>query len=468
MNNDITYNIRKSLFRRRLMRAKAVYISILISHIMASQIFPFSQTGIEKVRTVMGLLLMLTGIIIILIEFIKTNKAFLLVNDNILILYLCYSVFICIMNYKYGIVDNIKSLVWTTIHFLVVYTFASECPFNLQKSILKKIFILPILFWNITGVYSFYQFLFQISNNINGTAQGWYYNRLFGIYKDPNFSSVTSLCVIFMCLYIYKNNKKYLNRIVCIISIIIQTVYILLAHSRGGWISGIIGLYIYLWTINNKRYSKLLKLITVAFHEILIILMLAVLNVSLAFLPPLFKNTVINRRIAYQTQVSTSEIAKTNVNMTRTDLENKDISNGRFERWRLVLSIYRDKPLTGVSPQNLDNFVKHNYPEIYRNKNFGDFHNGYLAVLIGTGAIGAFMIIIFIIKMVNKFFDTFIMTNKASHIDAPFLGIIVVVAISAMIIQEIFWINSVGTILFWLSLGKLNSLYKINKGMTYK
>lgn len=454
----------KSIFTKKLFWLKAIYISVLISHIMISQVFTFSLNYIEKMRTILGLFFMVLGIAIIFVQFLKTNRYFFAINNKYLFIYLIFSLFVCINNYQYGILNNLKSLIWTSIHFFIIFSFSYECPYDKEKKIFKRIFVLPMIIWTITGLYSFFQFLFQISYNINGRAQGWYYNRLFGIYKDPNFSSIASLCVIFMSLYICTNSKKIFYKFLCVIAIAVQTIYILLAHSRGGWISGLIGLFTYLWVWNGRRiYKKILKFLVTFIQCITVIIVLIQLNVLLSFLPPLLSQTLPTAKVVLQSQEASKEQATASINMDRTDLQDKDISNGRIKRWQLILGIYPDKPFIGISPQNLKSYVKTNYPIIYKNKSFGDLHNGYLAVLMGTGMIGAIIILLFILQMLHKFHAIYI-KDYGSYLYASFAGIIVVVAVSAMIIQEIFWINSVGTILFWLSLGKLNVLYPGVKG----
>ena len=94
------------------------------------------------------------------------------------------------------------------------------------------------------------------------------------------------------------------------------------------------------------------------------------------------------------------------------------------------------------------------HPEIWIVNGGFSYHNGYIAVIVGTGLVGTIVVLGYIIKNVKKFL-LFHIKSSYGQKNASFAAIITVGAVAAMVVHEIFWMNSVTTQFFWLALGTL-------------
>ena len=91
---------------------------------------------------------------------------------------------------------------------------------------------------------------------VNGVVVilGFLWNRLWGVYSDPNYGAVFSAITIIMSLYFYKDAKKPLKALY-IINIILQICYIAFSDSRTGMVSLFCALlvYVYLTALRSKK-----------------------------------------------------------------------------------------------------------------------------------------------------------------------------------------------------------------------
>ena len=108
-------------------------------------------------------------------------------------------------------------------------------------------------------------------------------------------------------------------------------------------------------------------------------------------------------------------------------------------------------------------YAKGEFPNNFIGQREYTVHNIYLDVLTSTGIFGALVLLVFVIKyLIFVFKYLFKSENKKHYFDVLFSVVIVgMIAASALSLSEIFFVNTISVLFFWLLLGK--SVYFIRK-----
>lgn len=464
--------------KKIMSKIESVFIILFLIYLLLNSILPYVNLKPEIIGNAISASFMLAGGIIIIYNFFTNRSLFTKNYAWILWIYIficCISSFTMI---KYGYFDNLKTIIWSCILFGVLYLYTANNNKEQVKKVIKIAFISLSIVWSIAILIGIYQYIMQIGYQVKldgGTslkAQGFFYNRLFGIFVDPNFAAVTSVILLFASWYGYKISSKYWKKSIWILNLLIQLIYIILSGSRTGFVVLTIGFLIYVFLkfkiiLSNKEKNNLMKtIIKGLFTIICIIAAFFVLKTTLEYIPNLINRSNesnINNSVNKGSENNNNNnINKDNVNkveLNRTDLKNKGVSNLRFQLWGDCLKIFKSKMLFGTSPRNLIPYAKDIFPNTYPARGL-DYGNGYLSVLVGTGIVGAIVIFLFLIAIGKKII-VYTLTNKYQkessecELNILSLTIIGIMLVAGFINQELFLINSINTALFWLLLGYL-------------
>ena len=143
-----------------------------------------------------------------------------------------------------------------------------------------------------------------------------------------------------------------------------------------------------------------------------------------------------------------------------------DQSNGRFGIWKDYVMLYKEIGPIGLSPGNymkyvcenhpelfIVNDIKENYPAKYESGIIYHTHNGYLLVLVGAGWIGFALFLAFLGLSLIRVLRKFITEHNISLLFILMCSIIVIVGVTTVFDEGIFFQNNPQTTAFWLSLG---------------
>lgn len=130
------------------------------------------------------------------------------------IIFLALFIITCIINFKYGVTNNMKIIIWMTFQFVLLYLF----DLKRDKKFVTKEFrfvILEILIitsiMNIIGIgmlfanYGFNRIISESKTFIVGVA---YWGRLYGIHTDPNYGAILTTIALIISLYFSLVVKK--------------------------------------------------------------------------------------------------------------------------------------------------------------------------------------------------------------------------------------------------------------------
>lgn len=482
---------------KMLTRIENIYIGMFLIYLILNNILPYVDLHPAIIRNIVSAVFVFFGLLL------SVNNFFLKKNykDKNLILLLLFIVSAGISSLtmiKYGIVDNLKTIIWSIILYCVVFEYARNHTLKDFKGIICKAFAFLTIIWCVCILVGLYQYVNKIcyfvrlDNYPILKAQGFYYNRLFGIFVDPNFSAVCTSLLLIVSAYIFSITKKKLLKNLIIISMIIEYIYIVLSGSRSGLIVLFIGVIVFIWLIIRNLFSgrKLINVLKI----IVVLVVSSSLYIGIYFgtrkvlesVPNLFPNTSEYQQEKMIDDVSNNNQSESSDNkseithysedtlqenthttsLDRSDLEDKDITNLRLDLWLQCINMLKDKLFFGTSPRNLIEYAKDKYPDTYPATGV-DFGNGYIAVLSGTGIVGALFVVIFLIICIKDVFkyifkNQYIGANKGVNVLA--LSIIFMMAIAAAINLEIFLVNTFSTAIFWLMLGYiLNTIGEVKE-----
>lgn len=395
-------------------------------------------------------------------SYIKTPCLFLLIA---FVLSMCIS---SALNARYGFIQNLQSVTWTTLQFGLLYATDKERNIKEYKKQLKAMLAVLCGYVFLANLVSLGMFVFNYGvfgqYSPSGNIIGFVWGRLWGVYSDPNNGSVlaTASVIISICAYKYYNKKAI--RVFLIFNIILDYMYILASDSRTGMLTAFLGiaLVLYLLIVKSEKIKLKGLLKNTACVLVAVIVSFSALAVTKAF------EKGYNSIAIYINTNQSSDKSDLPIMTGRDSADTEsDITNRRFDLWKSGIEIWETSPIYGVSQRNILPYTKENLPDTYLvNNDLGSFdstHNLFLDVLASQGIIGIAIILLFfgcIAVMFIKRLSTD--RNFAASLSEPFnaaiIGLLCVFSCTSMLVLDVLYLNSAETVLFWCTLGYLACL----------
>lgn len=401
-----------------------------------------------------------------------------------LVLFLISYAISSLLNIKYGYYQNFRTLILMTILIGLVYTKSknNEDKYKIIEKYSKAFVIITTFLSFITLlIFNINQIFVNIgSESIYITGLRW--GRLKGAYNDFNYGGIINALAMVMLLYFFITKKSKKQRILCLISMIINFSFISLSDSRTSLLALIAAVLVfifgYVFRTDKKMYAKIIKFITVTVVTVCIIFA-GKIGIKKIF-TKIYDNEEEQITIDIGNGISinkekqnektngipddeldgTNEDKKENI-YNRGNYEKSDISNRRYDLWRSSAEIFEKNMFFGVSFENLESYCHTELPDTYLidngYKEFDNFHNLIFNVLASQGIIGisilliiALYLFIYIIKYL------ILLINSEDYIKkALVLSCIIVGIVSTMLIGDIVYYISPSTVTFWFFLGYL-------------
>ena len=395
---------------------------------------------------------------------------------------------------RYGWYENVRFLVFMVFQFGILY--ATDAEQNPDES--KKLLTVCSAYYLVgTSVLSLLSFVFMFAGYSKifypdiGAEGPIYYigfmnGRLFGAYWDPNIAATMAAVAIVISIYFIINSKKIAVRFLCVLSAVLELLYLTFSDSRTGRLCIIAGILFFTLLMAFKHRFFVRKSAQAAAA-------CAVLIVSVAaacFLPTLIKNGY-NAYVKYQIRHDNTEINNNSeADNDKTDEDSatgessdgsaaqppeipedvfdrgydmsEDISNRRFDIWKSAVEIWKSSPVFGISRANVLPYVDDNLPDSYLINNdhmrFDSMHNMYFEILACQGAVGIILFIAFIVYVIAGIFKygKYLWKHEDFPLFALIIGIAAAVCMSTLVMAEIVYVVSPISTLFWLAIGCLN------------
>ncbi len=405
-----------------------------------------------------------------------------------------------LLTIQYGVVDNVKNIIWQSVQMLVIFPLYKRIPSNRCSSLHYT------LYWTFTAVFipanliSLYQFFFNIGYTVSFTKgdsrQGLLEGRLYGVYSSPHFISVILLCLAITSIFFLLKTKKAWLKIIYALLAFSHVTQVVLSSTR----SVIVGMacavaftaFVYFYKYATIRYNKtafVRTVISVIGALCSLVLVVGIFSLvkgmgtsALRSFTQLRQETVLNQDSGSNSieSVETEDTSNTIVSTTptfseslveRDDTKKDDISNNRFKIWSDHLTVVVETPLSllfGNSPGNymahikssfpnlyIVQYIKENYPLMYENDLIYDVHNAYLGAFATTGLLGVLFLLAFLICGLVKILRFVFKRRGIARETLYLLCMLVFILVSSFFDSDLFFKCTSTSVLFWLLCGML-------------
>lgn len=380
----------------------------------------------------------------------------------ILMILFCVSfLFSAVMNRQYGITDNLKWIIWTGIQFFGLYV----CDMDRDEQKVKKEFvILSHIYICITAMAalislimlarSYSEFFTTADNEL--IIAGYQWDRLWGVYTDPNYGAVCSVIGILLSgLYLIKRKGAW--KLLYAIAMLLNYAYLIFSDSRTGELALMIcgGLFLYLCLLKKFHGRGWLKSI-VAVGCVMVIVMAAGQQAK-------------TQNITYQKAVAAEKAKqqvpkKTKKNNKQLTVRQKsiqeDVSSGRLAIWQSAVEVWESSPVYGAGYTTVVDYAKEHVPGTYIvNNSQGDYtsmHNMFFCVLAYQGAVGAVLFVLIALRMLGYIMMPVLRNKEQPDTDAAaWFCCIGCVAVGMMFLLDGIYTNSPNAAVLWLFGGYL-------------
>ncbi|MFD2306497.1 O-antigen ligase family protein [Enterococcus termitis] len=363
-----------------------------------------------------------------------------------------------VANAPTGLVANVKLIIWEVLFFFVVYEVGKKNPKALfswvEKVLVFTWFILLVISLGMFFVQ--FQYTMPLDKLYYGIRMGFFENRLYGVFVDPNYSATISVVSICFSFHLLKEAKSKLFKGFLIVNLVFAFFFVVLSGSRTAMIEimAITILWVFFYFYYTKKAMALLKRLVLS----AVLALLAVMT--------LYFTMDITQKVSVVTAEAVSKVivikttdGKDDISLDRPDTgEDSDISNSRFKLWNSAVEIFKTKPLIGPSPKGLLQYAQKNLPHSWISQKEQTPHNFFFFLLATTGLIGTVPFVLFVLYNMIKAIITLFKMNRTNYLDYLFQCLIVLtILISACLIPDVVLVTRLGAMLFFLYIGRLNS-----------
>lgn len=375
-----------------------------------------------------------------------------------LLAFLAVMILSSLVNAKYGISGNFKTIVWSAIYFCIIYALAANGRFTERfYKIIARIFG-----WSyfLVSLVSFVMYSIQYSYLRPGTIEtririGFLEGRLFGAFGDPNFGGMFALVLIIICTYCLFARSDVFPRWFLYVNVPLQIFVLILTGSRSAILIGEALVAVVLTAVAARSLAKrgtnvfinvVASAITLIISVVVLTFFVTALKWLLEKVPPLFEFLQVHRPHGQEV-----------VSLKRADVaDNGDVSNMRFSIWTSALDIFREKWILGVSPRNMVAYAKDMLPKSLIAQQGFKTHNAWIDLLASTGILGFATMIGFSIKSGIMAFRS-LKFNRNMLMDGSNFQFLIIAALTGFtfFVNVIFFTNDVCSFVFWLVLGRM-------------
>lgn len=425
--------------------AVIIYAFAFILFQVFERIIPFVVFINEGTNQILFNIFAITGFVLVCADMFLERTFF---KSKLFIPLLIFYIICCIstvLNIDYGYEENLKTLVWFAIHLNIFYTLSVRIGKEKFLKLLNKLFYAMSAVWTVAILVSLYSFFKMDGFKNDVVRQGFVDSRLFGVFIDPNYAAIEAF--IFILFSVFYFNKK--NKWVLIPFIFINVIYIILSGSRTVIILCLAVTY-FLFALMIYQEIKLKH-----FNKKIVVVLLLCGYLVFYFYncKPLL--TLIPEKIFHsKLTLNSSEVENADPGhiLDRPDTGPENISNNRIYIWEGYLKTVPDDLIFGKSPRNAIKIITDMYPENFVSVRQYETHNGYLSVLVCTGVLGLIAVAAFLLKIAYTFFRDI---NKNSIKDDYIMIFLIVISLLffTCFFSNLFFINNLSTILFWMFIG---------------
>lgn len=446
------------------------YIALVLLVQVLFQISPavtfFASTPLINIQTWLGL----AGGALLAVDLFTTKR--LWQGPYCLLLYgiLALAVLASVRTLSYGVKENLYKLCWAAIQYGLFYSCSLRMETEKLKKYIKVLFSVLLVIWLAACCVSLYQFARLIgydyvvnpmAQDASSNRQGFYDNRLFGIFYTLNHAAYGSLLFFLLGLVYAIRSRRVVTKVLLSLSGFILLLHMVASRSRSALLALPVCLFcltflamrsrLHMKSSHRLAVSALLAALVVG----LSLVTLHAMKVGLTYIPDITAEAFDLPDVEYEPDLFDREM-------------DENASNGRFSIWSDYLSLAGEIGPIGISPGNympyiyenhqdlyIVDFIRTHYPDRYASRIVYHMHSGYLMVYVSTGWIGTALLLAFGTLCILRLFAKLKTGHKTSYTVICLFLLVAAVAISAVFDEGIFFQNNPQTSVFWIALGFL-------------
>lgn len=441
------------------------------------------------------ILTLLWGTFLIIYYFFKRKDFFKKVHFYLLgLFFLSYAVSI-ILNINVAALDNIRNLGWFCVTVTVfMWPTSDDTEKNISNYVtLLKIYVIIAFIFTIISI----PFVFvNLGGKINDIRYGFYFHRLYGVYRSPNYGTIYASVALVTPIYLLgEKNNKIVKNIFYLLSAILQFLYITYSGSRSGFIClccGIVVYGIYYIIMNHNNIKKLLltlTCITIGLY-ICIYSMDIIKNYTTQTLnnandvvegENIVDNQADNNRETTQNDSAANEKLSNDFNNPDTnengntlttetpvtkapsidfnmsDTKKYGITNGRSYNWKVGFEVFRDYRLFGTTMRGYGVIAKKYDSGARTQSEYLTLENDFISIVICTGIVGSILMLTVILIIIYKLMSGlyYVIKNKNyEEMQNIWISLVIfaVIGISMAFTDAVIFSNTIQSFMFWSSL----------------
>lgn len=437
-----------------------MYVIFYMAYVASLMIIPVQEL-LAKVFPAHYAVVLFVGLMLTAVYMLISWKTLFRIDVLFPALFLLLGFLSSCVNHQYAFMANIKGLCREEIFFACFYLLNRNENALKVNQFFEKIVKVYSTIWFIAVSGSFYQFLSGVGGLIDTPFYetkihrvGFFEQRLFGVFSDPNYAAMCSLTVIILNIFVLLQccEKKY-YKIFIIINMVFQWIYIILSGSRTALLAACVagGVAGFFWSLHRcclakyKMHKGVLKSIIVACAVVVAILCSdKIVKETVTYIPLLVES------------LNGNNIGK--INLDREDVVNSsNISNNRFQIWKDAITVWKHTPIIGATYRGYLDFAKERVGDLYIVQKKYSLHNGYISALTFSGILGFLLAIIwggYIIAMNLKYlFGNLYDPDEHYYKNLVVFSGIVGCGVAALTLSMIFYSTTTIDAIFWCMCG---------------
>jgi len=410
--------------------------------------------------------LILFGLLILTFDFFTFSVMLKTKYSVMLVLFYVACMVSVLFNLKYDPVSNVKVIAWMLIQTFVFASVDRTLPREHHRRYFKLISEVVAIVWASLAAWSismffsgYYAYLVNAEVFAGYARVGFVDGRLFGAFTDPNFASV---CILFSMAMIlsdmFMSKQSLPEKIYHIIILLIDYAYILLSRSRTAELALIVVMAVIGFFVSKHIIEKRSLNVVVKFAAMIMSAVVFAFGTSFVCTTLNTAANAIYISLNEEDDMTDEEKKQLEEETSRNDVEETDdVTNNRSTIWSDYFEVFCKNPFIGTGPRNGLAYATEHMPDSYIVKMEYQYHNGYLAVLVGTGVIGFLLVMLYIVLVAKKVLTY--LWIKSGERDGDYIpvlmlcSVLVVGAISALPLHILFFNNSACDAMFWFVLG---------------
>lgn len=364
---------------------------------------------------------------------------------------------------SYGVMENIKGTIWLVLPIMLVYITAFDMSAEEMRKELKWLSWIYVLYSTAANLVSlsmvYWGRMYEFKDEAGAYhVIGYRWNRLWGIYDDPNHGATITIIALFILIWAFLAVKRIWLRILMIPVFLINYCYVALSDSRTGLVGLTVGILIGgfygLW-----QYRRRCRHLFLGAAGILLatgVAFTGIFAVKAAYRP------IEKKIVSSQTKAapSTKPPVNTNNQLRKKDI-NKDYSNGRIEIWESGIQIIKSSPIIGVGYRNMAPYTLEHLPDTYLVDNgqgglYNSMHNLELDIFVSQGIIGILLFLALLLNMGRILWRRCRHTEgEADRMEVLSFTAAISLGVAGTFLSFIFYVNAPQSFCFWLFLGYL-------------